>query len=107
MSNAPPGLRKVLVVDDDPVIGKSFVRVLAGRGHAVIPAANGEEALKKLSAEAYDVVFTDIKMPGMSGIEVAKRVKASQPWLPVVIVTGYGSAENETRAQEAGGSGFF
>src|SRR3989344_5944278 len=107
MSNARPGWLRFLVVDDDPVIGKSFDRVLSGRGYAVITAANGEEALKKLSAEAYDVVFTDIKMPGMSGIEVAKRVKASQPWLPVVIVTGYGTVENEARAREAGVSGFL
>ena len=70
-------LRKILVVDDDPVVGKSFDRVLAGKGYAVITASNGEEALHKLSNENYDVVFTDIKMPGMSGLEVAERVKAS------------------------------
>ncbi len=100
-------LKKILVVDDDPVIGKSFNRVLSGKGYAVITAANGEEALRKLSSETYDVVFTDIKMPGMSGLEVAERVKASQPWLPVVIVTGYGSGDNEARARGAGGAGFL
>ena len=71
-------LRKVLVVDDDPVIGKSFDRVLTGKGYAVITAANGEEALNKLATEDYDLVYTDIKMPGMSGLEVAERVKAEQ-----------------------------
>ena len=71
--------KKILVVDDDPVIGKSFDRVLSGKGYAVITAADGEEALRKLSSETYDVVFTDIRMPGMSGLEVAERVKASQP----------------------------
>ena len=100
-------LKKILVVDDDPVVAKSFDRVLAGKGYAVISAANGEEALRKLNAETYDVVFTDIKMPGMSGIEVAERVKKSQPWLPVVIVTGFGSTENEARAEAAGVSGFL
>jgi CheY-like chemotaxis protein len=100
-------LKKVLVVDDDPVIGKSFDRVLSGKGYAVITAADGEEALRKLGAEKYDLVFTDIKMPGMSGIEVAERVKASQPWLPVVIVTGYGSGDNEARATAAGVAGFL
>ncbi len=100
-------LRKVLVVDDDPVVGKSFDRVLSGKGYAVITASNGQEALRKLDAEDYDVVFTDIKMPGMNGIEVAERVKEKRPWLPVVIVTGYGSAENETRAEAAGVSGFL
>jgi CheY-like chemotaxis protein len=100
-------LKKILVVDDDPVIGKSFDRVLSGKGYAVITAADGEEALRKLSAETYDVVFTDIRMPGMSGLEVVERVKASQPWLPVVIVTGYGTGENEARATAAGVAGFL
>jgi CheY-like chemotaxis protein len=95
-------LRKVLVVDDDPVIGKSFDRVLTGKGYAVITAANGEEALKKLATEDYDLVYTDIKMPGMSGLDVAERVKADKPWTPVVIITGFGNAESEARARAAG-----
>ncbi len=100
-------LRKVLVVDDDPVVGKSFDRVLSGKGYAVITASNAQEALNKLDAEDYDVVFTDIKMPGMSGLEMAERVKERRPWLPVVIVTGYGSPDNEARAEAAGVSGFL
>ena len=100
-------LRKVLVVDDDPVVAKSFDRVLAGKGYAVITASSGQEALNKLETEDYDVVFTDIKMPGMSGLEMAEQVKASRPWLPVVIVTGYGSPDNEARAEAAGVSGFL
>ena len=100
-------IRKVLVVDDDPVVGKSFDRVLSGKGYAVITARNGEEALNKLRSETYDVVFTDIKMPGMSGLEVAERLKETQPWLPVVIVTGYGTDANQARAKAAGVSGFL
>ncbi|OGA19083.1 MAG: hypothetical protein A3G25_06955 [Betaproteobacteria bacterium RIFCSPLOWO2_12_FULL_63_13] len=99
--------KRILVVDDDPVVTKSFDRVLSNKGYAVITAANAEEALTKLSAEAYDLVFADIRMPGMSGIEMAERVKASQPWLPVVIVTGYGSGDNEARAAAAGVSDFL
>ena len=97
-------LRKVLVVDDDPVVGKSFNRVLASKGYAVITAANGEEALAKLQSEDYDVVFTDLRMPGMNGLEVAERVKARQPWTPVVLVTGYGSHASEERARAASDS---
>ena len=100
-------LRKVLVVDDDPVVGKSFDRVLSGKGYAVITAGNAQEALNKLDAEDYDVVYADIKMPGMSGLEMAEQVKAKRPWLPVVIVTGYGSPDNEARAEAAGVSGFL
>ena len=100
-------LKKILVVDDDPVVGISFDRVLSGKGYAVITARDGEEALDKLAREDYDAVFTDIKMPGMSGIEVAARVKAARPWLPVVIVTGYGSEANEAKAREAGVAAFL
>jgi len=84
-------VKKVLVVDDDPVVGRSVERVLGGQGYAVIAAADGESALDKLRREDYDVVYADIKMPGMSGLDVAEHVRAHQPWLPVVIITGYGS----------------
>jgi CheY-like chemotaxis protein len=99
--------RKVLVVDDDPVVRKSFDRVLTGKGYAVITAENGEEALRKLNEEKYDVVYTDIRMPGMSGLEVAEKVKARQPWTPVVIITGYGNDAAEARAKAAGVANFL
>lgn len=98
---------RVLVVDDDPVVAKSFDRVLSGKGYAVITARDGPEALEKLAREDYDAVFTDIRMPGMDGLEVAARIKATRPWLPVVIVTGYGSPASEARAKEIGVAGFL
>jgi CheY-like chemotaxis protein len=100
-------LKKVLVVDDDPIVGKSIDRILSPRGYAVITAGNGPEALDKLAREDYDVVYTDIKMPGMDGLEVAARIKASRPWLPVVIVTGYGTDANEAKAKDIGVAGFL
>jgi len=100
-------LHKVLVVDDDPVVGKSFNRVLSQKGYVVITAANAQEALSKVQEGEYDVVFTDIKMPGMSGIELAERLKVERPWTPVVIVTGFGSKANQDRAEAAGVSSFL
>ncbi len=101
-------LRKVLVVDDDPVVGKSFNRVLSqDKGYVVITAQNAAEALERLREQEYDVVFTDIKMPGMDGVELTERVKASRPWTPVVIITGYASLSNEQRATAAGVSDFM
>ncbi len=100
-------LRKVLVVDDDAVVGKSFNRVLSEKkGYVVTTVENAHEALKQMREQSFDVVFTDIKMPGMDGVELAERVKASQPWTPVVIITGYGTSENEARAKAAGVSEF-
>ena len=100
-------LRKILVVDDDPVVGKSFSRVLSNKGYAVITAGNAQEALTKLQDAKYDAVFTDIRMPGMDGLELAEQVKAKHPWTPVVIVTGYGTTANEERAKAAGVSAFL
>jgi CheY-like chemotaxis protein len=99
--------RKILVVDDDPVVGKSFNRVLSNKGYAVITAENASEALRKMETADYDVVFTDIRMPGMDGVELAEKVKARHPWTPVVIITGYGTANNEARAKAAGVTAFL
>jgi CheY-like chemotaxis protein len=99
--------RKVLVVDDDPAVRKSIDRVLSSKGYAVITAENGEQALRKLNEEKYDLVYTDIRMPGMSGLDVAEQVKAQRPWTPVVIITGYGTDAAESRAKAAGVSGFL
>lgn len=94
--------RKILVVDDDPVIGRSFERVLSTKGYAVINCHSGKDALEKLQNEEYDAVFTDLKMPEMDGIEVASRIKASQPWMPVVIVTGYATTSAQQQATKLG-----
>jgi len=97
---------QVLVIDDDAVVGRSFDRVLSEKGYEVSTALSGEEALKDMENTEYDVVFTDIKMPGMDGIEVAERIKARCPWTPVVVITGYGTTENEAKASVLGVSGF-
>ena len=98
--------RHVLVIDDDAVVGRSFDRVLSDKGYEVDTARNGEEGLKDMEFQDYDVIFTDIKMPGMDGLEVAERIKARCPWTPVVVITGYGTEENEARAHVLGVNGF-
>jgi CheY-like chemotaxis protein len=97
---------QVLVIDDDAVVGRSFDRVLSEKGYEVSTALSGEEALDTIENTEFDVVFTDIKMPGMDGLEVAERIKAKCPWTPVVVITGYGTEENEARASVLGVSGF-
>jgi DNA-binding NtrC family response regulator len=97
---------QVLVIDDDAVVGRSFDRVLTDKGYQVDTALSGEEGLKDIDTTNYDVVFTDIKMPGMDGIEVAERIRAKCPWTPVVVITGYGTTENEAKASVLGVSGF-
>jgi CheY-like chemotaxis protein len=95
-------LRKVLVVDDDPVVGTSYDRVLSNKGYSVITAHNAAEALEELRRQDVDLVVTDLKMPGMGGLELAETVRARRPWTPVMIITGYGGAADEQRARAAG-----
>lgn len=97
---------QVLVIDDDAVVGHSFDRVLSEKGYEVDTALSGEKGLEDIDARHYDVVFTDIKMPGIDGIEVAERIRKKCPWTPIVVITGYGTTENEARASVLGVSGF-
>jgi len=97
---------QVLVIDDDAVVGRSFDRVLTDKGYQVSTVLSGQEGLDTMNNRDFDVVFTDIKMPGMDGLEVAERIKARCPWTPVVVITGYGTEENEARASVLGVNGF-
>ncbi|HEY5655983.1 MAG TPA: response regulator [Woeseiaceae bacterium] len=97
---------QVLVIDDDAVVGRSFDRVLTKKGYEVNTALTGEEGLERIEAKNYDVVFTDIQMPGMNGMEVAEHIKSKCPWTPVVVITGYGTEEHEAQASVLGVSGF-
>jgi len=100
-------VRKILVVDEDPDVKKSFEQVLSGKGYAVVPASSGEDALWELANGTYDAVFTDVVMRGMSGLDMAEEIHARHPGLPVVIVTDDGSAAVQERAAAARVAGFL
>jgi PAS domain S-box-containing protein len=82
---------RLLVVDDDESVLQIIQDMLSFKGHEVIALADGQEALDILEKEDFDLVVTDLGMPGISGWEVAKRVKAKNPKLPVVLLTGWGT----------------
>ena len=99
--------RRVLVVDDDEVVGHSINRVLTDKGFQVREAMSGTEALEELDHQSYDMVFTDIRMPGMDGLDMTSRVKKSHPDVPVSIITGFGTEASERQARDLGASGFL
>ena len=99
--------KRVLVVDDDQVVGRSFERVLSEKGYKVDTALSGREAFEKYAGADFDMVFMDLKMPGPDGLEVAKRIKEMNPWLPIVVVTGYGTQEAEEKAKAIGVAEFL
>jgi signal transduction histidine kinase len=84
------GCCRVLVVEDDPIVAAGTVAMLEDLGHVAIEAASGEAALEVLRSDhQIDLVVTDHAMPGISGTELARRIRRSQPDLPIIIVTGY------------------
>ncbi|WP_437338722.1 response regulator [Sorangium sp. So ce394] len=93
--------KKILVVDDSPTYRASLAHVLRQDGCDVIPAQSGEDALSLLSVEGVDCVIMDLLMPGMGGMEAARRIKQSSgtSHIPVVILTGHDDAA--TRAEGA------
>ena len=95
---------KILVIDDEPVIRDLLFDVLSRKGYTVDTAENGMTALEKAEAEDYGIVFTDIRMPGMNGVEVYRRLKTISPRSRVIVMTGY---EVEELIQEALDLGAF
>ncbi|MBI2543932.1 MAG: response regulator [Candidatus Rokubacteria bacterium] len=89
---APEQARNILVADDDPRPLRALADLLEGSGHAVVTAASGAEGLARFEAEAADLVITDLGMPGMTGWELAERIKARSPGTPVFLLTGWGEA---------------
>lgn len=81
--------RRVLLVDDDALIRRSISKYLSRHGYSVSEAENAEAALAAAGAERFDILITDWKMPGMSGIDLAGRLGEAQPGLGIIIMSGY------------------
>jgi DNA-binding NtrC family response regulator len=93
---------KILVIDDEDIVRLSCSRTLAPQGYELKMARNGHEGLKMLEEEPFDLVLTDLKMPGIDGIEVLAAIKEKWPGTDVVIVTGYQTVETAVRAIKLG-----
>jgi DNA-binding NtrC family response regulator len=82
---------RLLMVDDEEEFLDSMARALTRRGFEVSTAPGAKEALRLMQKNRYDVAVLDVKMPGMDGVELFRRLRASWPWLPVVMLTGHGT----------------
>jgi len=97
-----PGRATILVIDDEAVVRELLVGFLTSLGYTVHEAANGEEGVRMATEHRYDMVFTDVKMPGITGVQVLERVKAIEPTTQVVVLTGYGSVESAVECMKLG-----
>ena len=85
---------RVLIVDDEGELVSALVERLGLRGVSAEGVTTGDEALARLEKGRYDVVLLDVKMPGLGGLEVIRRIKARDPHLEVILLTGHGSVKS-------------
>ena len=98
----PDSATRVLVVDDEAVVRAGMARVLERQGLDVEVAASGAEALERMAEQSFTVVFLDIKMPGMDGVEVLRYIRSHHPRTLVIMITGYPTMENAIECLKLG-----
>ena len=105
---AEPGeAATIMVVDDDEDTRLALCDTLADLGHTAVPRSDGEAALREIDREDLDLVLTDMKMPGMSGIELCRIVVGDRPDVPVVVMTAFGDVDAAVGALRAGAFDFI
>ena len=101
MSNIP-STRRILVVDDEPAARSGLERILGGESYTVVSAADGHQALEHARQQTFDAVITDLRMPGMSGIDLIGELRELDPMLPVIVATAFGDVQSAVQAMRAG-----
>src|SRR5215467_2757952 len=100
-------MSRLLLVDDDPIIADTILEILRAHSLPGVSAGSGEEALEKLSAEPFDLVLLDARLPGMSGFEACQRIRERfGASLPVIILTAFGDERMVRQGFEAGADDF-
>lgn len=97
----------VLVVDDDHAVRELLSRALTAAGYLVDVAVDGASALVRLGEKAYDLMITDLKMPGQDGLSVIREARRTLPALPVIVITGYSTEATAIEAINLGVAGYL
>lgn len=93
---------KILVLDDDPAVTLSCQRILGAEGYNITTVARGDEAIKRIRQDEFDLLISDVRLPDTSGITVLKESKIIQPGMDVAIITGYPTVEDAKEASRLG-----
>lgn len=91
-------LYSILIVDDEASLRSTLTRILQGIGCSVTSASNGTEAIRLLLTNVFDLVFLDLRLPDMHGIEILRELRNNHPQLPVIVLTAYGSIHSAVEA---------
>ncbi|RPJ69920.1 MAG: sigma-54-dependent Fis family transcriptional regulator [Acidobacteria bacterium] len=98
---------RILVIDDEPAIRDSLKMILEYEGYEFVGAPSGADGIAQIERESPDLVFLDVKMPGMDGIEALTRIKVIAETLPVVMISGHATRETAFQAAKLGAYGFI
>lgn len=101
------GLGDILIIDDDASVRQTLTRVLQRAGFIVSSAEDGKVALKRISSETYHLVYLDIRMPGMDGLEVLQEIRKIKPDLPVILLTAHASLQSALDALRLGAKDYL
>jgi DNA-binding NtrC family response regulator len=99
--------RSLLIVDDEKLVRWTLQQSMDKENYKIVLASNGTDAAEEIQKEHFDVIITDLLMPGMDGIEVARKAKEIHPDTKIVMMTAFGSVLNREKAAEAGVSHFL
>lgn len=97
----------ILLIDDEDGFRRPMEFWLKAKGYQVTGAASGEEGLMIIERERPSMVYLDMKMPGMNGIETLRKIREKDKTLPVIMITAYGTSKDMKEAEQLGISGFF
>ena len=98
---------RILIVDDDPSMGETLAMFLNRRGFEAASCTSARDALVLLDTHTFDSIVTDLNMDGMNGIALCERIGILRPGLPVIVMTGFGTAEAKASALGAGAYSFL
>jgi CheY-like chemotaxis protein len=88
-------MKKILVVDDDEMLCRLACDILRTEGYHAVPATSAAQALEAFEQEEFDLLVTDFRMPGMSGVELAQAIRGRNPQFPIIVMTAYEPVECE------------
>ena len=100
-------MARILIIEDDEEMKSLLKDFLAEEGYEADSAHNGSEALLKLAKEPFDLVITDIRMPGLTGFDILSAVKEFQREIPVIVITAFGGEEVYRRSMARGADGYL
>src|SRR5689334_3198603 len=93
---------KILLIEDDAAIATTLRRILADEGHEVLLEPRGDRGLEQAQKDSFDVVITDLRLPGLNGLELVRELHGAKPLLPIIVMTAHGTTETAIEATKFG-----